>query len=272
MPATPPVVWVPRELVSSAKLNRMTQSMIAEITPGPGINAVRVGNNVALSLAARLQPTGANVRLGVIFEPLPQGPGKYKIRLPQGSVVNSSEVTPLAMPEGLYVPDTADAVFYHLGENGSTSGHQLIPNTWIWGLEIGVSMESGLRVFVGGAVGGSTKFKAKITAFTSVAGRTNAWRYSWTEQMLQRDGEYVDPPDPRTEATTGFFAYNTIEANNGPAGFQGNSVNLDELPGGFGIMAVQGNPVVELEPMINCDGDTEMSFHYENAIGGNCEV
>jgi hypothetical protein len=109
----------------------------------------------------------------------------------------------------------------------------------------------------------------KITSYATITDRDNAWRYSWTEQELVHNGIWQDKSGGRSSATDG-YAYNSVEANNSASGMQGNSIDIDSLPGTITIQPVQGEPVVQAWPIVNCDGVTEWLFSYENAVGGSC--
>jgi hypothetical protein len=76
----------------------------------------------------------------------------------------------------------------------------------------------------------------RITAATSVA--TNKWRYSWESVALSDTPLEVSVAGAaRTHATDG-YAYNGMEAPNDGSGVEGNSVDRDNLPGGFAMQPI----------------------------------
>jgi hypothetical protein len=117
------------------------------------------------------------------------------------------------------------------------------------------------------------KYTIQITGNAVITGQTNKWEYAWTFVRPQRKNSWAAPTDTTeqdTDIISGVKAYNTCEANNSGAGWQGNSVNIDLLPPDINILPVQGNPVVRAWVETNCDGNPELYFSYENAITIDC--
>jgi hypothetical protein len=110
----------------------------------------------------------------------------------------------------------------------------------------------------------------EITGSEPIAGANNRYTYGWEIRVPNRHGTFKAPAEPETSGTTGVPAYNTVEANNSGSGVQGNSADLDVLPVGVSIKPVSGHPVVKAYPIVNCDGDPEMVFSYENALTDIC--
>jgi len=123
-------------------------------------------------------------------------------------------------------------------------------------------------VFYGGG-GGSNSIWVKITGSSPISGRTNAFVYSWVEVELDIDARWVDKPEGRSSGSTGLIAYNSCENANSESGWQGNSVNIADIPTGW-FQPVQGTPVVRGEFIIDCNGDLKLIFQYENGISGQC--
>lgn len=120
-----------------------------------------------------------------------------------------------------------------------------------------------------GAAGGDGGLWIKITGSSAIGGRTNAWRYSWVEMRLERDGLFIEAINPRSSSNAG-YAYNSIENNNSATGIQGNSVDLSTLPASMQFLPVRGNPVVRAWRQTNCDDQDEWIFSYENTVQGEC--
>lgn len=116
-----------------------------------------------------------------------------------------------------------------------------------------------------------TFYRLQITGYAPIVGQVNKWRYSWGAVKLVRYNQWVAADTPQdTDILSGVPAYNTCEANNSSAGWQGNSVNVDNLPPGVNIEPIQGNPVVRAWVETNCDGQPELYFTVPNAITINC--
>jgi hypothetical protein len=120
--------------------------------------------------------------------------------------------------------------------------------------------------------GASLPLFIKITAFATINGATNRWKYSWVQQKLSASGVWVEKNNGMSSGTTGMFAYNSVEANNSAAGIQGNSIDIANVPAGFSIKPVQGNPIVQAYILYNCNvpREKEVTFAYENAVDGKC--
>ena len=147
--------------------------------------------------------------------------------------------------------------------------HQLPQNVLVGGIGEGrATMTAGGTRLVFEAVGEWVRW-VKVTSSTLISGADNRYAYDWIEQEPERQGLWRDLQGGLTSADEGFAsAYNSIEANNSASGVQGNSIDLDTLPGTYSILPVQGNPVVRLYRKMNCDGLMEYFFSYENATGG----
>ncbi len=155
----------------------------------------------------------------------------------------------------------------------STSGTAAI--LWVSGGvgEADATGEQWAVVRFGGGGGGDAGIWIKISGYSVLTGAYNRWRYSWAEQELVEDGVWQAKPAGRSSPSAG-WAYNSIEANNGETGIQGNSINIDALPAGVEYLPVQGSPVVKAWPVINCNDIVEWQFSYENAVSnqdGLCE-
>jgi hypothetical protein len=109
----------------------------------------------------------------------------------------------------------------------------------------------------------------RITGATLITDQYHRWRYSWVQSQLVKNGAWEDTPDGDS-STSGTYAYNSIEANNGETGIQGNSINVGNLPAGYTIQPVRGNPIVFARPIINCDDERELIFEYVNQVDGEC--
>lgn len=114
------------------------------------------------------------------------------------------------------------------------------------------------------------RYWIEITSYSEITDVTNRWRYAWARRQLVRNGSWKAPDTAESSGTTGIYAYNSVEANNSDTGWQGNTANLDALPPSVNVAPVQGNPIVKAWVEVNCDGDPEMIFSYENAITNVC--
>lgn len=136
----------------------------------------------------------------------------------------------------------------------------------------------GISGFIGAPENGGEEgpgrdwFWAKITGSLEIVGASNRWQYAYTEQRRTATG-FEALTDGRTGTTDTRFAINSIEANNTASSIQGNSIDHDDAdyPSGFQLLAVRGNPVVQMWVSSDSDGNTAYTFSYENAEQGPCE-
>lgn len=110
----------------------------------------------------------------------------------------------------------------------------------------------------------------KIISYTDVPDRPNVWQYSFVEQSLGRLNQWSDKIGGYSTSRYGFYAYNSVEANNSDSGVQGNSINVSTLPAPFSISPIIGNPVLKAQIIPNCSGMPEFIVSYENAVVGDC--
>jgi hypothetical protein len=117
-----------------------------------------------------------------------------------------------------------------------------------------------------------TFYRFQVGGFAAIAGKVNKWSYAWLPVKLIRANSWgaADVMDAELEAIASVPAYNTCEANNGPLGVQGNSVDVSLLPAGTNILPIQGNPIVRGWVEVNCDGFPELMFTLPNAITTVC--
>jgi hypothetical protein len=102
---------------------------------------------------------------------------------------------------------------------------------------------------------------------TPVTAQANRWSYTCIEQEKTATG-WQTKPGGRT-----FYAcQNGMEERNGPTGVQGNGVNVDNLPPGFCLVPIRGNPVVALYPGFDTyDPPSDWRFYVPNSVDGVCD-
>lgn len=120
----------------------------------------------------------------------------------------------------------------------------------------------------GGAVAEAPGIWAMIDGSTAISGATYRWTYQWHEVQPNEEGTWVAKEGGYTHSTLG-VAYNTMEANNGPTGLQGNGVNMASLPVGVGLLPI-GDAVVPLRLIRDCHDQPMPVFTAANALGGTC--
>lgn len=122
---------------------------------------------------------------------------------------------------------------------------------------------------------GIRTFLAKITSSTTIA--TNRWKYAWTEQVIDDDGEgYSDRTDGRTGTTSDRFAINGAEGSNPSSdGVMGNGVDTSgtvfDDNSDLELKSLDtGTPTVTMFAVPTADGSTAYHFNQANGIDGDC--
>jgi hypothetical protein len=131
----------------------------------------------------------------------------------------------------------------------------------------GVSVQETPGGTVVSASGGDTSFWAKITGHAEDPAGWHRWRYAWEEVVPPAEEGYGEwTATGRSGTTDENPARNTVENYNSASGGQGNSINVDGLPGSFDIMPVIANTVIVRMFVTN----GQYWFQYENAVDGSC--
>ena len=92
----------------------------------------------------------------------------------------------------------------------------------------------------------------------------NRWRYLATPTMLDDGGSWVPQP-----GALQVVLWNLAELRNGTNGVQGNGINVDNLPQGFGLVPVPDGEIVEARAYTSV-GNNVWWFREPNGVDGEC--
>lgn len=242
----------------------------------PGIASTRITNRIIEAIQGGDSGVGGGQRgwdagrfdrcIVKVTSPVDSSIGRYNCRVLDPLGFDPSVSGNLTEAQLGTLPAADDGIAIFLPDVGQTAVGLASFPTYALAWLIDVDPTTGKAIVVLASGGGATTGTLiKITGSSAIVGAFNRWRYTWVEQRPLDAGQYEDVPAGMTHATAG-YAYNTVEANNGETGVQGNSTNVDTLPSGYAIAPVQGNPVVEAKARLDCNGVAYWSFQYENAV------